>query len=347
MKKKYNKFKIINITISILILLMILFTFNMYIYSDQDFSIDNQNLNNMILNKTSNTLNFKNNGSINLDKIKKYKSYKNFKKYDSYFSGRGEKRVIKSLSKISKEIYILKQILNDNGLSEDFIYLSYIESEFNPTARSWVNAVGLWQFMKTTARIVDLKINNYTDERQDFYKSTIAFTKHMNYLLKYYNNSIELALAAYNCGVYRVDTAIRRGNTNNFWELSDKKLLPEETRLYVPKFIALVKWSKQNEKKVKAITNSTTGFVVIKANKNLNLKNILHKNKNTIYYIKNYNRHIKSNIILKGTTLLIPHKYFYNEIVSIEYLGKNISITQVRTPNLKHLEFRKLLCSNN
>ena len=91
--------------------------------------------------------------------------------------------------------------------------------------------------MPGTARRYGLIVNQYVDQRRDPIYSTEAAIK---YLTDLYNvfNSWELAIAAYNCGEFRVLRAIMKGKSRDFWELSRQKLLPPETRNYVPKFLA-------------------------------------------------------------------------------------------------------------
>ncbi|MEM9821863.1 MAG: transglycosylase SLT domain-containing protein, partial [Bacteroidota bacterium] len=105
----------------------------------------------------------------------------------------------------------------------------------NPMARSRSGAVGLWQFMKPTGRENGLRINSAVDERRDPHKSTKAAIKYLHKQYKRYGNW-ELALAAYNGGPGRVNRAIKRGRSKNFWRI--QRYLPRETRNYVPAFIA-------------------------------------------------------------------------------------------------------------
>ncbi len=121
-----------------------------------------------------------------------------------------------------------------NGLPDELVYLSMIESGFNPNAYSKARAVGLWQFIYPTAKRYNVKIDFWYDGRRDPYKSTQTAIKHLNFLYKYFGNWY-LALSAYNSGIYRVKRAIKKDKTTDFWEL---KSLPRETRKYVPKFLA-------------------------------------------------------------------------------------------------------------
>jgi membrane-bound lytic murein transglycosylase D len=121
------------------------------------------------------------------------------------------------------------------GLPKELKYLAVIESNLNSTATSWVGARGPWQFMSYTAKDYGLRVNNFIDERTDYYKSTNAAAR---YLLSLYKDLKDwlLVIAAYNGGPGRVYSAIRQSGSRNFWAL--QYYLPTESRNHVKKFIA-------------------------------------------------------------------------------------------------------------
>ena len=146
---------------------------------------------------------------------------------------------------------MIRAKLRERGMPEDLLYLSMIESGFNPTARSKAEAVGLWQFMATTGRNYGLRIDSYIDERRDPEKSTDAA---LRYLQDLYNEfgSWNLAAAAYNTGGNRVARIMRevtgssRGKESDFWLIRSR--LPSETREYVPLMFAAALIGKEPQK---------------------------------------------------------------------------------------------------
>jgi len=130
---------------------------------------------------------------------------------------------------------LFEQKLREYGLPSDLKYLSVVESALNPKAVSRVGATGLWQFMPATGSDYGLRTNSAVEERSDPVKSTDAAMRYLKDLFKQYDDWA-LALAAYNSGPTRVNNAIRRSGSRNFWRL--QRYLPEETRNYVPAFIA-------------------------------------------------------------------------------------------------------------
>jgi membrane-bound lytic murein transglycosylase D len=130
---------------------------------------------------------------------------------------------------------IMNSILSQHGLPTELKYLSVIESALKSYAVSWAGAVGPWQFMPATARTLGLRVNKRVDERTDFQKSTHAAAKYLTDLYGLYGDWL-LVIAAYNGGPGRVDAAIRKAKSKNFWDL--QYYLPTESRNHVKKFIA-------------------------------------------------------------------------------------------------------------
>lgn len=131
---------------------------------------------------------------------------------------------------------IFEQALETEGVPLDLRFLPVIESALNPTAVSRVGAKGLWQFMNATGKKYGLVINSLVDERCDPVKSSYAAAAYLKHLYTTYGDWT-LAIAAYNCGERQLDKAIRRSKgERDYWAIYNK--LPEETRGYVPAFIA-------------------------------------------------------------------------------------------------------------
>lgn len=132
---------------------------------------------------------------------------------------------------------MFEAVLDREGLPLEFKYLAVVESALNPVAVSRVGATGLWQFMYATGLMYGLKVNSYTDDRRDPYLATQAACQYFKDMYKIYGDWL-LVIAAYNCGAGNVNKAIRRsGGKMNFWEIMP--YLPQETRGYVPAFIAV------------------------------------------------------------------------------------------------------------
>ncbi len=160
-----------------------------------------------------------------------------------YLQTVGRERFITYLYRSGKYITLIKNILKEKNLPSDLAYLPLIESGFNSKARSWANAVGMWQFIPSTGRLYGLKSNWWYDEKRDFVKATYAACDYLSKLYKEFG-AWNLALAAYNCGEGGLNRAIKKYKTNNFWELNLRK----QTYDYVPLYIAATIIAKNPEK---------------------------------------------------------------------------------------------------
>jgi len=130
---------------------------------------------------------------------------------------------------------LIDHIFVQYGIPRELKYLAVIESNLSTSATSWVGAGGPWQFMPYTARDYGLIVNTQYDERRDYVKSTHAAAKYLLALYKEMHDWL-LVIAAYNGGPGRVNSAIRKSGSRNFWEL--QYYLPQESRNHVKKFIA-------------------------------------------------------------------------------------------------------------
>jgi len=121
----------------------------------------------------------------------------------------------------------------------ELVLLPIVESAFDPHATSGANAAGIWQIIPSTGRNYGLKQTRSYDARRDVVASTTAALDMMQRLNKMFDGDWLLTVAAYNSGEGRVMKAIKtnkaRGKPTDFWSLP----LPQETKLYVPKMLAL------------------------------------------------------------------------------------------------------------
>ncbi len=150
-----------------------------------------------------------------------------------FFQTRGRKTFATWLQRAGRYRTLIGDILRREEMPSDLFYVAVIESGLNPRAYSRSRAVGLWQFMARTGRMMDLEITHWIDERRDPIKATEKAALYLKDLFEEFGDW-RLALAAYNGGPGRVRRAIVRAGTNDYWQLD----LPRETKNYVPLFMA-------------------------------------------------------------------------------------------------------------
>lgn len=151
-----------------------------------------------------------------------------------YFTTRGRKVFNIWLKRAGRYERLIKDILKEEGVPEELFYLGMIESGFNPHARSYARAVGIWQFISTTGRAYGLRHNWWFDERRDPMLSTRAAARHLKDLYDRFGDWY-LAMAGYNYSPRKIEKRLQRKGVNEYWDLPR---LPRQTRNYIPTFIA-------------------------------------------------------------------------------------------------------------
>ena len=177
--------------------------------------------------------------------VTSYAGHDRVRYYEDFFLGQARARFSIWLGRLPRYEGMIRERFRALGIPEDLVYLALIESGYSNSAVSWANAVGMWQFIASTARRYGLTIDTWVDERRDPFKATDAAGRHLSDLYEQFG-SWYLAAAAYNGGPGRVSRGLRRlgGGSEDllhdgtFFDLSERRYLRRETRDYVPKLIA-------------------------------------------------------------------------------------------------------------
>lgn len=148
------------------------------------------------------------------------------------FTGSGRDYFERWLRRRGRYEELILSKLEERGMPRDLLYLSMIESGFNPKAWSHASASGLWQFISGTGRRYGLQNDWWEDARRDPVRATDAALDYLEDLYAEFGDW-HLAMAAYNCGEGRVRRHLRAG-IESYWGMP----LPRETRYYVPKILA-------------------------------------------------------------------------------------------------------------
>ena len=199
-------------------------------------------------------------------------------------------------------------LLQKEGLPIDLAVIPLMESGNNPQAKSPKNALGLWQFIPSTAREWGLKSTESFDDRKNVIKSTQTAIKYLNYLHKQLNDW-NLALAAYNWGIGNVKKALKKGLVKD--KQLNLSMLPRETRNYIIAFHHLNRIIKFNHKNEYLRKFPNEAYLkIIKPN---NLRNYLISNKletidsKVLTHINGFDVTDKSFV---RTNILVPTKTF-------------------------------------
>lgn len=203
-------------------------------------------------------------------------------------------------------IYFIYKQTQARGLPAELALIPVIESEFNPNDHSNKGATGLWQLMPKTAHELGVKVKSGYDGRRNVIASTKAALAYFKDLGNMFNGNWLLAIAAYNCGQVKVAHATRRAGTRDFWNLR----LPQETKLYVPRLLAVAEIVKNPKKYGVQLppVNNAPYFKEVKVNKTVNLTQVAKSSGANVKTLQKLNPDIKQKMVpQKGAdTLLVP-----------------------------------------
>ena len=213
-----------------------------------------------------------------------------------------KKRFIKAVKRGGLIIPTMKEMMYQNDISPVFLYISMIESEFDPKAKSRTGAGGLWQFtVNTGSKEFNLHISSTLDERYDPIRATDSAIK---YLYKMNNNLNKwyLTTMAYNCGNGCVNRAVKRAGTKDLGILisSHNSHIKNETKKYIQKVLLMAMIGenylfktddKLGEMMYKINKDAITPVKVRSGERLTNLASILNMSP---YYLKKINAHLKN-----------------------------------------------------
>lgn len=151
-------------------------------------------------------------------------------------------------------LHLVVREVEKAGLPIELALLPIVESAYYPFSYSHSTASGLWQFIPSTGKLYGLKQNYWVDERRSVIRSTRAAVAYLKNLHKLFNGDWLLAIASYNSGPGRVQKAVAKnkakGKKTNFWNIP----LPEETKGYVPRLLAVAELIRNPHKYGQTIT---------------------------------------------------------------------------------------------
>jgi membrane-bound lytic murein transglycosylase D len=161
--------------------------------------------------------------------------------YVERFQGNLRNFIEDGLQRGAQYLPMIQDVFQAEGVPLDLAFVPLIESAFKPTALSRAAAKGMWQFGAATGREAGLEQNWFLDERSDPEKATLAAAQYLKTLHKMFDRDWDMALAAYNAGMGRVQRAAKLARTDDYWTLtSTNRYLPRETREYVPMILAAI-----------------------------------------------------------------------------------------------------------
>lgn len=144
----------------------------------------------------------------------------------------------RTITRSKPYMYHIANEVRKRNMPAEIALLPFIESAFVTKAKSHVGASGLWQFMPATGRHYGLEKTPLYDGRHDVYAATDAALNYLQYLHGLFGDW-SLALAAYNWGEGNVGRAVNRARAQGLEPIYENLRMPDETRNYVPKLLAV------------------------------------------------------------------------------------------------------------
>ena len=260
--------------------------------------------------------------------------------YIDVFIAERSKQIGKMVSLGNYYFPIFEKALKEKHIPEGFKYLPIVESSLNPHAVSHSGAAGLWQFMYTTAKGYGLTMDSYVDERKDPINSSYAACDYLRDAYREFGDWL-LALASYNCGTGAVRRALDKipGVNKTFWDI--RSLLPQETRDYVPKFIAVTYMMNYFDKHIDLKSIPELAFKIdidsIYVNRHISFPNLAQVLRIEEKELQILNPSYKKNVVNGSTQnpkrLIIPKVDFYTyahlfEVLNPELENKLVQVVE-------------------
>jgi membrane-bound lytic murein transglycosylase D len=209
-------------------------------------------------------------------------------------------------------MYWIAGQIKKRNMPMELVLLPIVESAFDPHATSGANAAGIWQIIPSTGRNYGLKQTKAYDARRDVVASTTAALDMMQRLNKMFDGDWLLTVAAYNSGEGRVMSAIKankaRGKPTDFWSLS----LPRETRIYVPKMLALGDILKNSQKYGVRLptTDESRALARVEVHNPVQLTQVAEMAGIPLTTLKTFNAGVKTSSVGKNQRyVMVPQKH--------------------------------------
>lgn len=216
-------------------------------------------------------------------------------------------------------MYWIAGQVKKRNMPMELVLLPIVESAFDPHATSGANAAGIWQIIPSTGRNYGLKQTRNYDARRDVVASTTAALDMMQRLNKMFDGDWLLTVAAYNSGEGRVMRAIKankaRGKPTDFWSLS----LPRETKLYVPKMLALSEILKNSKRYGVRLptTDESRALARVRLNSPVEMAQVADMAGMSISKLKTFNAGVKGSTLgVSGRNMLWCPKSMPSSCVS-------------------------------
>jgi len=239
----------------------------------------------------------------------------------------------RALSRSSRYVPQMSSILEKEGVPQELAYLPLIESGFSVHVVSRAGAVGPWQLIPGTGRRYGLRIDRYVDERRDPVKSTHAAAQYLKDLHDMFGDW-HLSLAAYNTGEMNIVRILERRRAENFWEMSERGYLYQETSDFVPGFLAALQIAAAPEAYgFEAPIDLPPKYDVVKVERSLSLSTIAQLSGTSTESLKDLNPALHRGVVPpSGYAIRVPKGTKETlEVALASYKGRSAPVLAAET----------------
>ena len=220
----------------------------------------------------------------------------------AFYQFRSPQAFAGALRRSGRYIPIMQAIFREEGLPEDLVYMSMVESAFKANAHSRARAHGFWQFIDGTARRYGLRKTSYVDERSDPVKSTRAAAHYLRDLYEMFGDW-NLAMAAYDAGEGKILKGLQRLGAADYWQLASGAFLRRETKEYVPFVFAAALISKDPASYgFDVVPDSPLRFDVVPVPRSVDLARVAEAVSAPLAEMQLLNSELKSRVTPPGVT---------------------------------------------
>ncbi|WP_374662740.1 transglycosylase SLT domain-containing protein [Inhella sp.] len=231
-------------------------------------------------------------------------------KWEAYYGKRPD-YVARMTERGGRYLFHIVEEVQRRQLPMELALLPFIESAFNPEAKSRVAASGMWQFMSATGKDFDLKQNLFRDDRRDVLASTRAALDYLEQLGRRYDGDWQLALAAYNWGMGNVDRAVKRAKAAGKEGRYEDLRMPTETADYVPKLQAIENLVREPERfgVILPLLANHPFFLSVRVDRDIDVELAAELAGLTPEVFRQFNPQMNKPVILAAATpqLLLPY----------------------------------------
>lgn len=230
----------------------------------------------------------------------------------NYYKTYGKRELETSINRMVRIYPLLKKYINQYDLPSEVLILGILESDYQPSYSSMNGGKGIWGISKSSAKVFNLTVNDYVDERMDIQKSTDKALSHLKNLIASFNGDIDLAIATYSgAGSYIYKKIRESQGNNNFWDLiTESQDFENRSIESVPRFYAIlsiIRKASFYKFDLEPVSLNKSNIGTLNVNKNgISLKYLANKSNIPLKTLIHLNPQLYRDYTIRGANIYVP-----------------------------------------